>query len=129
MPIPRTLNVQQLVIDADLSPVECFRCGICCQRYQPKVTSWDINAIAEYLGVTKNDFISRYVQRVPLKEGFLLRRYGKSCVFLSPGGRDKRAECTIYEVRPRVCRDWIAGLSRPECREGLNKGIDNGNKR
>ena len=42
-------------------------------------------------------------------------------MFLSLGGRGKRAKCTIYSVRPRACRDWIASLSRPECREGLNR--------
>ena len=107
--------------DAVLSSIDCFRCGICCERYQPKVSGREIRAIAEHLGIAQGDFVSRFVQRVPLKDGFLLRRSEKGCVFLSPGGRSKRTRCTIHNVKPKACRDWVASLSRPECREGLKR--------
>lgn len=117
----RMVGGQQYLMGQELPPIECFCCGICCERYQPRVTSKEIKTIAVHLGIGKCEFASRYVQQVPLKEGFLLRRSEKGCVFLSPGDRGKRAKCTIYNVRPRTCRDWIASLSRPECREGLNR--------
>jgi Fe-S-cluster containining protein len=104
-----------------LPPIECFCCGVCCESYQPKVTRREIKTIAAHLGIGKHKFISRYVQRVPLREEFLLQRSEKGCVFLSPSEQNTKAKCTIYSVRPRACRDWVASLSQPECREGFRR--------
>jgi Fe-S-cluster containining protein len=62
--------------------------------------------IAEYLGLTYDDFMEGYVRR----EG---RRYSLEekgpedhwdCVFL--GHQDGKRVCEIYPVRPAQCRSW-----------------------
>ncbi len=99
-------------------PIDCFRCGICCQRYQPPVTDNEIKSISRRLGLTPDEFISRCTRRAPIKEGYLIRNTGRGCIFLAAdvGGLTR---CAIHAIRPRACRKWQAGLSRPECREGL----------
>lgn len=115
----KTLDGQKYLISEKLSPIDCFRCGMCCERYQPIVTRKEIKAIAIHLGMAMDKFVSRYVQQVPVKEGFLLRRSEKGCIFLHQDEHDQRATCSVYAVRPKACRDWAASLSRLECREGL----------
>jgi len=115
----RTLDGQEHMIGEEVPPIECLRCGICCQRYQPRVTDKEIEAMTTKLGMAKCEFISRYVQQAPVGEGFVLRRSGNGCVFLSFDERSKKAKCTIYPVRPNACRNWTASLSRLECQEGL----------
>jgi len=101
-------------------PIDCFRCGICCQRYQPPVTDKEIKSISNRLGMKPEEFISKCVQRAPIKEGYLIKRTSTGCMFLTSdeGGLTK---CTIHDVRPRACREWQASLSKPECREGLGR--------
>ena len=101
--------------------MECFRCGICCQRYQPRVTQKEVKKIAAALGMANDEFLSSYVQTTPQGDAFLLQSSGQSCIFLRGGRRTGRATCAIYSVRPKASRDWIPSLSRPECREGLAK--------
>jgi len=102
---------------AENSPrIECFRCGICCTMYQPKITPGEAEALAAHLSLSLEDFISRYV--IITKIGFLLRQSRGRCVFLGCEGHGKYT-CTVYEARPAPCRDWQAGLSRRECMEGL----------
>jgi Fe-S-cluster containining protein len=115
----KTLDGKKHLIGETLSPIDCFRCGVCCERYQPRVTKKEIKAIAIYLDIAIDEFVLRYVQQVPVKEGFLLRRSEKGCIFLHIDEHDNRATCNIYTVRPKACRDWTASLSRLECREGL----------
>lgn len=117
--ILRTLEKKEYSIGEELPPIDCFRCGLCCQRYQPKVSLKEIEVISKRLGIVKDKFVTKYVQQVPTKEGFLLQRSEKGCVFLSFDDRDEKAGCIIYSVRPKACRDWTASLSRLECREGL----------
>ena len=69
--------------------------------------------------MANDEFFSRCVEQVPVKEGFLLRRSEKGCIFLHLDEHDERATCSVYNVRPKACRDWTASLSRRECREGL----------
>ncbi len=117
--ILRTLDGREHTVGGELAPIDCFRCGICCQRYQPGVGQEEIETIAATLGIGKEEFISRYVQQAPVKEGFLLRRSERGCLFLSRDEVDGRARCAIYQVRPKACRDWAASLLRQECRQGL----------
>ena len=98
----------------------CFRCGICCTCYQAPLDARDIENIASVLGVSRPEFISRYALKVPIKEGYLLRKADSGCVFLS-WDEDERARCVIYPSRPQACREWQPGLSRPACLEGLGR--------
>lgn len=99
------------------SPIECFRCGICCVRYQANLTDKDIQVLAENLGLSRDDLISKYVQTTVV--GYLLRHEKHGCVFLKWENGEARASCAVHSFRPECCRAWAAGLSRPECKEGL----------
>jgi len=100
------------------TPFPCFRCGICCTSYQAPLTREDIDNIASALRISRSKCISRYALKVPIKEGYLLKRTEKGCVFLA-WDADGKARCAIYPSRPKACREWTPGLSRPECLEGL----------
>ena len=115
---------QMYPVGAVESPIECFRCGLCCVRHQAILTDEDIQRLTENLAVSRDDFISRYVQAT--LAGYLLRHTKDGCIFLTWEEGGTRARCSIYSFRPECCREWMPSLSRPECREGLSrlKGTD-----
>jgi len=115
--IIKTVEGQEVTI-TEQTPIPCFRCGICCTCYQPPLTDEDIDNIASALGISRSKCISGYARRVPIKEGYLLKRTKKGCVFLTRDA-DGKARCTIYSSRPKACREWIPSLSKPECLKGL----------
>ena len=101
--------------------IECFRCGVCCARYRPKVTPKEIERIARKLGMSKDAFSSTYVRAVPTKEAHILQNSADTCPFLRWVAKGAEAACSIHAFRPEACRKWTPSLSRPECREGLAK--------
>jgi len=113
----KTIDGKEITV-AEQTPIPCFRCGICCTSYQAPLTGEDMDNITLALGISRSKFISRYAVKVPTKEGYLLKRTEKGCVFLACD-EDGRATCTIYPSRPKACREWTPSLSRPECLEGL----------
>jgi Fe-S-cluster containining protein len=104
-----------------LSGIECFRCGVCCTRYRPKVTLKEMKRIARKLGMSVDAFTSAYVRAVPVKEAYILQSSADSCTFLRWDEKGAEATCSIHAFRPEACRNWAPSLSRPECREGLAK--------
>ena len=117
--IIKTLGGKEITI-TEQTPLPCFRCGICCASYQAPLTREDIDNIASALGISSSKCISRYALKVPIKEGYLLKRTEKGCIFLA-WDVDGKASCTIYPSRPKACREWTPSLSKPECLEGLAK--------
>ena len=115
----RTLDGHECPVGERQPQIECFRCGICCTRYQPPLTHEESKTIAKGLGISTEDFLARYAQLT--NAGYLLRQSEKGCIFLSWEEDGARASCSIYPFRPEACRHWIASLSRPECREGLTR--------
>lgn len=104
-----------------LPQIECFRCGICCVRYRPKVTPKEMERIARRLKMSIEAFMSLYVRAVPTKDAYILQSSADTCPFLRWDKRDVKASCSIHAFRPKACRNWVASLSRWECREGLSK--------
>jgi len=117
--IIKTLEGIEITI-TEQTPIPCFRCGICCTRYQAPLTSEDIDNIGSALGIPRSKCISKYAVKVPIKEGYLLKQTKKGCIFLD-WDADGKARCTIYPSRPKACREWTPSLAKPECREGLAK--------
>ena len=120
----RMSDGQEHQIDRVEHPIECFRCGICCTRYQPKLASEELKNIASQLSLSVADFIGKYV--IVTQVGYLVKQAKKGCIFLRWSKDGARATCSIYSFRPAACRNWTPSLSHPECREGLVKlGTDN----
>jgi len=115
----RMLDGKEYRVGEALPAIECFRCGICCTRYQPPLTPEEVETLAKELGLSPSDFLSKYVQI--MVTGYLLRQTEKGCVFLKWEEGEANANCSIYPFRPEACRNWMPSLSRRECQEGLKK--------
>ena len=113
----RTLNGQEYSFGGESSSIECFRCGICCIGYHPKLTDKEIESIAKRLSISTDEFINRYV--IVIKVSYLLRQTENGCVFLTWEKDASKTSCSIYSFRPAACRNWVPSLSRPQCQDGL----------
>ncbi len=71
------------------------------------------------MGITYPTFRKKYLQKYPMKDGYLIRHEHGACIFLK--FEDGLAGCVIHQFKPEACRNWKAGLEKPECREGLRQ--------
>jgi len=78
--------------------VNCLDCGNCCKSLGPRLTDADIRRITAFLKVKPSEFTSKYL-RMDEENDYVFRQM--PCVFL---GEDNY--CSIYETRPRACRDY-----------------------
>ena len=102
--------------------IPCFRCGVCCMKYSPRVSAAEAEHIADTLGISLEDFLERYVDDSWFEPGFyLLDTQDGACIFLAETEDSRITSCLIHPVRPEVCREWQPGLERKECLEGLQK--------
>ncbi len=113
----KTLDNQHHWLVEKRPSINCFRCGLCCIRYQPRLTEDEIAELARRLSLSPGDFLSSYIQVTTV--GYLLRQVENRCIFLFIEEEGNRASCTIYPFRPEACRNWTPGPTRRECREGL----------
>ena len=91
---------------------ECTQCGNCCRNHGDYnfvyLATADVHAIADYLGLEPNRFVSEYCQ---VEDGWItLRMDEPACQFLLEDNR-----CAIYPVRPKQCATW------PFWKENLEK--------
>jgi len=98
----------------------CFRCGLCCTRYQAPVTTIEAKALAESFNMTLDAFLDRYIDDSWFEPGsYLLDTDSGACIFLDTSDDGKTMSCRIHKLRPQACRDWQAGFDKKECRDGL----------
>ncbi len=114
-----TKDGERHTIGAEKTPIPCFRCGLCCMHYLVKPTTDDLKRLAKGLGITINDLIDKYVEKISI--GYVLRRTKNKCIFLTYEDNETIASCSAYDFRPEDCQNWVPSLSRPECQEGLRK--------
>jgi len=108
--------------EQEKSSIECFRCGICCSKYQVRMSLVEAKRIAAELGIPWKEFIANYTdQRWPGAESFLLRHEHGACIFLKHDKIEKMTGCLIYPFRPSSCQEWRPSPHRAECQEGLHK--------
>ena len=93
---------------------DCLKCtGYCCSYDRIEVSKKDIKRLAKYFGMAEQDVKSRHTKTYKLKENDeitleqILRHkkdhiFTSVCKFLDSESR----QCTIYEVRPKVCRQY-----------------------
>jgi Fe-S-cluster containining protein len=80
----------------------CNKCGICCGDTEQKtrhvlILEAEAKAIAAQTGQDISDFSFQISDKLPFRFEMKKTSEGK-CVFL------KENQCTIYEVRPLICR-------------------------
>lgn len=110
----------------EASAIPCHRCGVCCERWQPLVSSAEVERLATYLAMPAVAVRTRFTVSYPFDdEVWLLAREGRGCVFLRYDA-DGRASCSVHPARPEVCRDWTASLDRRECVDGLGRFGESG---
>jgi hypothetical protein len=109
----------------------CQKCGSCCSKQAGYVwvTEEEIETIAAFLKISKNEFCKKYIRicygNISLKECFP----SYDCIFLLDG------RCRIYEVRPKQCKTfpwWKENLSSKEEWDNLQNscpGINKGQNR
>lgn len=74
----------------------CQKCNLCCKAYTPVVFDWEIKRISKVLRTKPKKFRKKYLVKLnlPLNEYELK----SPCPFL------KDNVCSIYPVRPKICR-------------------------
>jgi len=102
--------------------IPCFRCGVCCTKYQVRLSLVEARQIADELGFDWDEWLDRYVdQSWPGIDSLLLRQCEGACVFLEHVEGSNMTRCLIQPFKPSSCREWIPTLYRRECRKGLVK--------
>lgn len=94
-------DLDQVVIGLDeevFEEVDCLECANCCSTISPTFTQKDIERIGKRLKLKPGEVIEKYL-RIDEDRDFVLQSV--PCPFL---GDDKY--CSIYEDRPRACRDY-----------------------
>lgn len=77
---------------------DCLNCANCCKTTGPLFERRDIDRIAKYLRIKAADFEAKYL-RIDEDKDWVLQNL--PCHFL-----DENNSCTIYDVRPKACREF-----------------------
>jgi uncharacterized protein len=80
--------------------IDCKACANCCREPCVNVTRRDIETLARYLHIPPEQFVKEYTVVDPEDREMILRQTKNGCVFLHDN------LCTVYEARPRACREF-----------------------
>ena len=81
------------------SQIDCTQCANCCRVAEAGVKDRDIEKLAKFIGVSREEFLRDYTDRNESNE-LILKRTESGCVFL------KDNLCSVYEARPRSCMNF-----------------------
>jgi len=81
------------------SQIDCTQCANCCRVAEAGVKDRDIEKLAKFIGVSREEFLRDYTGRNESNE-LILKRTESGCVFL------KDNLCSVYEARPRSCANF-----------------------
>jgi len=90
---------------------DCAKCpGYCCSYPLIEVGKRDVKRLAKHFGLTPEQAQSRFTKYFKNEKVYGLRHqkdrhFGTICMFFDT----RKRRCTIYEVRPGVCRDYPDG--------------------
>lgn len=99
---------------ADGLKFKCSQCGDCCTGAPGYVwvNKSEIEALAELVEMTVDDFEAMYVRKVGIRKS--LKEFPNGdCVFFD----NKARSCSVYGARPRQCKTWPfwdSNLKSPE---------------
>jgi len=100
---PKARQIRDLTFFKKNFRFKCQRCAIfCCNLGGPQLSIKDIEKLR------KNGYNPEiYVNNVKKKDGnkqFMKEKEDGSCIFLKYDPESKKHACTIYKIRPSVCR-------------------------
>jgi len=81
------------------SQIDCTQCANCCREGEAGVSARDIEKLAKFIGVSRQEFLEKFTMRASDGE-LILKRTQTGCVFL------KDNLCTVYEARPKSCAHY-----------------------
>ena len=84
--------------EAVFEETDCLQCANCCKTTSPIFTDNDIERISKHLRMRPADLIGKYLH-LDDENDYVLNN--APCIFL-----DADNYCTIYEARPRACREY-----------------------
>ena len=100
--------------------IPCFRCGVCCTRYQVRLSLVEARQITNELGLAWDEWLDLYVdQSWPGTNSLLLRRCKGGCIFLEHIKGCNMTRCIIQPFKPSSCKEWRPSLYQRECQQGL----------
>jgi Fe-S-cluster containining protein len=79
--------------------IDCTTCANCCRVSEVEITDRDIDKLAKFLGMTKEEFIRDSTQQAKSGE-LILKRTESGCVFLEDN------LCSVYDARPQNCANF-----------------------
>lgn len=91
-------NMMVELHDKEFAKTDCLKCANCCKTTAPWLNDQDIARIAKHLKLKEQKFIEEYLE-VGEDNEFSFKLV--PCVFLMPDN-----ECSIYNVRPKACREY-----------------------
>lgn len=96
---PKDLDYKMQEIHKDVfKKTDCLSCANCCKTTGPLFTAPDVERISKYFRMKPQQFINQYL-RIDEDNDYVLQSV--PCTFL-----DDENYCTIYEVRPKACREF-----------------------
>jgi uncharacterized protein len=87
---------------------DCCKCNNCCRTYSISLQENEVDLIAAFLGLTKQDFSKKYL--VHSVNGYEIKA---PCCFLGANG-----ECAIQECKPAECKEF-PHTNKPDRLESL----------
>jgi Fe-S-cluster containining protein len=79
--------------------IDCTTCANCCRVSEVEITDRDVDKLAKFLGMSREEFIRDSTQQAESGE-MILKRTEAGCVFLEGN------LCSVYEARPQNCANF-----------------------
>jgi Fe-S-cluster containining protein len=84
-----------------LQDFHCRQCGECCRgEGVVKVTEEEISRIADYLGISGEEFKEKWIRATFFNGYWLQEKPNQDCIFLEGN------QCSIQPVKPEQCRTF-----------------------
>lgn len=77
--------------------IDCLSCANCCKTLQPVLDLEDIERLAKRLGISPKRFEQQYISKAPGGDRVIKKA---PCPFLDGNA------CSVYDDRPKACRDY-----------------------
>jgi len=90
------------------SKYDCLKCvAYCCSYTHIQANKTDVKRLAKHFDLTEEQAKRRFTKKGDVETPRVLRHtedehFVSSCMFLDKETRN----CTIYEARPKICRDF-----------------------